>query len=167
MEDDVGEALSSGIRRVVIGHSGQRTAVVVSDGPAQVVSRREHASSTNIWAALVPAAVPAQGMPIDGAELHASGAPSGGVRFMIMDLEPGCVGKMHRTDTLDFVVCLEGEIEMIMPGSRVKLRAGDTLVQQSTEHAWSNPGEQRARLAITLVDAVPLGPEFPAPRMKS
>jgi quercetin dioxygenase-like cupin family protein len=163
----VSEDQNRDIRRVVIGHDGDRTAFVVSDGPARIVSRRENAASTTIWTALsVPAEVPGEGMPVDGAELHGSGSPPGGVRFMIMDLEPGCVGNMHRTNTLDFVVCLEGEIEMRMPGSSVRLRAGDTLVQQSTEHAWTNCGDRRARLAITLVDAKELGPEFPAARTK-
>jgi quercetin dioxygenase-like cupin family protein len=84
--------------------------------------------------------------------------------MMIMDLAPGASGNMHRTSTVDLVVCIEGEIEMLLADSSVSLKAGDVLIQQSTAHAWTNPGKSRARLAITLIDAVPLGPEFPPAR---
>jgi uncharacterized cupin superfamily protein len=55
------------------------------------------------------------------------------------------------------VICLEGEIEMDMDDSSVKLKAGDILVQRGTNHTWMNRGTVRARIAVVLVDAKPLG----------
>jgi quercetin dioxygenase-like cupin family protein len=52
---------------------------------------------------------------------------------------------------------LEGEIEMDMDRSTVKLKAGDVMVQRGTNHAWANRGKTRARVAFVLIDAVPLG----------
>jgi quercetin dioxygenase-like cupin family protein len=83
---------------------------------------------------------------------------------MIRDLLPGCRGAMHRTDTLDYVIAIEGEVEMLLDDSSVTLRAGDVLVQQGTIHAWTNRTDRHARLAIVLVDAQPLGEGFPTPR---
>jgi quercetin dioxygenase-like cupin family protein len=154
------------VRRIITGHTLDKRAVVVMDAIAGAVRSRGQSSSTTIWcAASVPAKVEAMGLSTDGASLHQeSGAPRNGLRFMTMDLGPGYVGKMHRTNTLDLVLCLEGVVKMLLTDSTVILKPGDTLIQQSTEHAWTNPGSQHARLAIFLVDAEPLGPGVPHAR---
>ena len=51
---------------------------------------------------------------------------------------------MHRTETIDYVIVLEGEIEMDMDGSTVRMKAGDLMVQRGTNHAWGQ-SQQRAR----------------------
>ena len=154
------------VRRVITGHSKDKQAIIAKEDVASTVNSRGQASSTTVWCVgSVPAKVEAEGIVVDGATLHPqSGAPANGLRLMVMDLAPGYSGKMHRTNTLDLVLCLEGEVEMLLPTSAVRLKPGDILVQQSTEHTWTNPGESPARLAIMLVDAVPLGPGFPAAR---
>jgi len=48
---------------------------------------------------------------------------------------------------------LEGEIDMLLDDSEVRLKAGDVLVQQATNHAWVNRGAQTCRMAFVLVDA--------------
>jgi uncharacterized cupin superfamily protein len=52
---------------------------------------------------------------------------------------------------------LEGEIDMDMDDSTVKMKAGDVMVQRGTNHAWANRSDKRARVAFVLIDAVPLG----------
>jgi uncharacterized cupin superfamily protein len=74
-----------------------------------------------------------------------------------MEFAPGIVSEMHRTETIDYVAVLEGEIDMDMDDSTVKLRAGDIMVQRGTHHAWVNRAAVPARLAIVLIDAKPLG----------
>ena len=37
------------------------------------------------------------------------------------------------------------------------MRAGDTLVQRGTNHAWSNRSDQPSLVAFVLVSAAPLG----------
>ena len=64
---------------------------------------------------------------------------------------------MHRTETVDYVIVIDGEIEMDMDDSTVKLKAGDIMVQRGTNHAWANRSGKRARVAFVLVDAEPLG----------
>jgi uncharacterized cupin superfamily protein len=58
---------------------------------------------------------------------------------------------------VDYVIAMEGEIEMDMDDSTVKLKAGDVMIQRGTNHAWANRGNKRARVAFVLVDAEPLG----------
>jgi len=154
------------VRRVVTGHDDHKKAKAIHDGIATNVSRRPLAASTTIWCTeAVPVSLPVQEGGEDmGARRINSGTPPNGTRLMIMDLLPGCQGAMHRTDTLDYVIAVEGEVEMLLDGSSVVLRAGDVLVQQGTIHAWTNRTDKHARLAIVLVDARPLGEGFPPAR---
>ena len=58
---------------------------------------------------------------------------------------------MHRTETIDYAIVLEGEITMVMDKEDVVLRAGDVLVQCGTNHAWSNRSKP-AVVAFVLID---------------
>jgi quercetin dioxygenase-like cupin family protein len=59
---------------------------------------------------------------------------------------------MHRTETVDYAIVLEGEITMLLDDSEVVLKAGDVLVQRGTNHAWSNRGTTPAKIAFILID---------------
>ena len=68
-------------------------------------------------------------------------------------MEPDAPG-MHTTDTIDFEVVLDGEVWLELDdGVEVHLRAGDTVVQNGTRHAWRNHGDTTARLAVFIVGA--------------
>jgi mannose-6-phosphate isomerase-like protein (cupin superfamily) len=60
---------------------------------------------------------------------------------------------MHRTDTVDYGIVLEGEIDMWLDEDDVHLRAGDVVVQQGTNHAWVNRSGAPCRMAFVLIDA--------------
>jgi mannose-6-phosphate isomerase-like protein (cupin superfamily) len=60
---------------------------------------------------------------------------------------------MHKTNTVDFLVIVSGEIWMLLDEGEVHLKAGDTCVQRGTLHAWSNRSDKPCLLAGTLVDA--------------
>ena len=59
---------------------------------------------------------------------------------------------MHRTETVDYAIVLEGEITMLLDDSEVVLGPGDVLVQRGTNHAWSNRGTTPAKIAFILID---------------
>jgi hypothetical protein len=61
----------------------------------------------------------------------------------------------HRTDTLDYVVVLQGEPILHLEEDDVSLKPFDTIIQRGTNHAWSNPGEAVAIAACVLIDALP------------
>lgn len=60
---------------------------------------------------------------------------------------------MQRTQTLDLCLILEGEITLILDTGEVHLKAGDTVVQRGTNHAWSNRSNRPCRIAISSHDA--------------
>ena len=82
--------------------------------------------------------------------------PPGGSRFSILDLEPGHhSAALHRTDTLDYVICLAGEPRMLLDQGAVPLSVGDVAIQCGANHGWANPGPGPARLAVVLIDGHP------------
>jgi naringenin degradation protein FdeH len=60
---------------------------------------------------------------------------------------------MHRTRSLDYVIIMSGEIDMLLDEGEVHLKAGDVLVQQATNHAWVNRGKEPCRVAFILMDS--------------
>ena len=59
---------------------------------------------------------------------------------------------MHRTRSLDYVIIMSGEIDMLLDDSEVHLKAGDVVVQQATNHAWVNRGNEVCRVAFVWID---------------
>ena len=144
------------IRRIVTGHDGQGKAVVWKDGAAtNRFSAVDKIVSTLVWST--------DATPFDytgdedmGARKLGIQPPPGGTRFSVIDIQPGNAPYMHRTDSVDFVVCLAGEIDMHLDGEAVvKMAAGDVMVQRGTNHAWVNRGRVPCRLAVVLVDGQP------------
>jgi quercetin dioxygenase-like cupin family protein len=60
---------------------------------------------------------------------------------------------MHRTDTVDYAVVLQGSITMLLDEEDVELSAGDVVVQNGTNHAWANRGHTPCLMAFVLIDA--------------
>jgi quercetin dioxygenase-like cupin family protein len=158
-----------GARRVVTGHGQDKAGAVMLDALADNIRVRPNASSTTVWCTEgFPVRMQSDGPGPDlGARAITTGTPPRGTRFMIMDLMPGCEGAMHRTDTLDYVAVLEGEVEMRLETSTITLRQGEVLVQQGTAHAWLNRSDKPARMAIVLIEAEPLGEGFPPGRKET
>ncbi len=59
---------------------------------------------------------------------------------------------MHRTETIDYAVILSGEITMILDDQDVHLKAGDTVVQCGTNHAWANRSGAVCEVLFVLID---------------
>jgi len=59
---------------------------------------------------------------------------------------------MHATKTVDYAICLEGEMVMIMDDSEVTMKAGDVMIQRGTNHAWANRGDKVCKMAFVLID---------------
>jgi len=143
-------------RRVVTGHDEQGRAVVVFDGPAPNVRHRPSGIvSTLLWTTEESPA------DISGTVDRAAGEigippPHHGSIFRVVDFPPaGPEGDpgMHRTRSIDYAVVLEGEIDLVLDDSTVRLHAGDVLVQRGTVHGWINRGTKRCRMAFILIDA--------------
>jgi mannose-6-phosphate isomerase-like protein (cupin superfamily) len=63
---------------------------------------------------------------------------------------------MHRTDTLDCLTCVRGEIYLVTDTDEVLMRPGDTVIIRGVNHAWSNRSSAPCLLVGTMTDAAPM-----------
>ncbi|WP_407715612.1 cupin domain-containing protein [Comamonas testosteroni] len=60
---------------------------------------------------------------------------------------------MHRTQSVDYGVVIEGELTLVLDsGTEVLLRPGSVVVQRGTNHAWANRSSRPCRMLFVLVD---------------
>ena len=171
------------IRRVVTGHDENGVAKVIMDSEATCILQRPNrpgVTLTNLWQHdCAPALMETHEDPVTGPLiLH---PPRNGAVFRIVQFDPedpevlatldgpsafAEMGAgtnvvkdarhpfMHRTDSLDYSIILTGEIYMLMDDEDILLKAGDVVVQQGTNHAWSNRGAEPCQIAFILNDAI-------------
>jgi len=140
-------------RRIVTGHDDAGRGRVVSDGPAPASrSVPDGASFHDMWVtSSSPARIaPTEPEPIRQGEVL--GPPSEGTRVRIVDMPPGARSPMHRTESIDYGVVLEGEITLVLDdGSATTVGPGDLVVQRGTDHAWENRSDGWTRILFVLV----------------
>lgn len=170
------------IRRVVTGDDAKGNSRVVEDAPAasvRNVAGRPGYRAVNVWRTeQTPAKITSldttsshQGIqpprngtilriidfppePQDESELKRQlDSTFGGIyKDALHDRRPGKHPGMHRTETVDYAIVLEGEIWAVMDEGETLLRAGDVLIQRGTNHAWANRSRKTARIAFVLID---------------
>ena len=59
---------------------------------------------------------------------------------------------MHRTETLDFIIVIEGRVRLLLDEEERVLGPGDVVVQRATNHAWHCVGDTPALLVAILID---------------
>ena len=172
--------MTMAVRRVVTGHHADGRSTVALDGAAPNVKQRQAGNgSTLLW---VTDEAPAKVSSSADRAAREIGVPPPrrGTIFRIAEFPPGVGGEVrdneavlrdfgigpdvtrghpprhpaiHRTRSLDYVVVLEGEIDLLLDDGDVRLKAGDVVVQQATNHAWINRGAATCRLAMVFIDA--------------
>ncbi|KAI1341250.1 hypothetical protein F5Y15DRAFT_28789 [Xylariaceae sp. FL0016] len=85
-------------------------------------------------------------------------ATKGGSVCRMVDFSPEYVCMMHRTQSLDFGIVMEGEVDLLLDdGTSTRMKRGDIAVQRATMHAWRNPSKDAwARMVFVLQDTKPL-----------
>jgi quercetin dioxygenase-like cupin family protein len=151
------EAFMMGVRRIVTGNNRDGLAVIKTDSviePEPLPGGR--AGFAKLW---VTNKSPADNNDeADGAALASGLTCPGGTVLRIVETAPGSASPMHKTNSIDYGIVLEGEIEMRLDsGAATRLKAGDVVIQRGTNHLWVNVGTGRARMAFVLVDAQVLG----------
>lgn len=148
-------------RRVVTGHDKSGVSVVISDDvvPVHRVMPQDGVGFYEIWQT---DAMPAPISPIEPSEptertLRVPPEPHG-TKIRINEFFPGFINDLgnqspiHRTESIDYGIVLEGEIVLVLDNSEVTLRAGDVVIQRGTDHAWANRTDKVCRVAFILVD---------------
>src|SRR5437016_13012837 len=140
------------VRRVITGHDANGKAIVKIDEVSKnAASGRPGATACNIWTT--------EGFPAnnDGAAdegLRKAGTTlENGTIFRIIEFAPGLAARNHRTDSIDYIVVIKGEIDMELDDSVVHLKAGDVLVQRGPIHNWVNRGTEACFLAVIHIAA--------------
>ena len=147
------------IRRIVTGTDENGRSCFESDGAASNV-----VGFDELWQSTA-------GDPLASAA-GASGPPArlepapGGSSWRVFDLPPDEVvaaylasqnvpeveaSGFHRTDTLDYVMILDGEVTLELDRGSVKLGPGDCVVQRATRHAWRNQSGRPVKMAVVMI----------------
>jgi len=59
---------------------------------------------------------------------------------------------MHRTETVDYALVLEGEVYAVLDDEERLMKQGDFLVQRGTNHSWANRSEMPCKMLFVLID---------------
>ncbi len=59
---------------------------------------------------------------------------------------------MHRTESIDYGIVIEGEMTLVLDDSEVLLQPGSVVVQRGTNHAWANRSGKPCRMLFILID---------------
>jgi hypothetical protein len=135
------------IRRVVTGHNDKNVARVIMDGPA--INHKGGASgatSTLIWSTDTNPADCSIGENIEdlGARVIGTPPPENGSRFAVITFPPGNPGRMHRTETIDYVIVISGRFHCPAQGRR---RHGPARHQPCLGQPVEQAGTGRVRSA--------------------
>ena len=170
------------VRRIVTGVNAAGRSCIVSDVlfPTTAVTPGEPVR-VGLWTTeSAPASNDGIRDPVpDGVILRTAPAHRGGSVIRITDIAPDARGAygpdelvrrgckttpersarhpgFHATDTVDYAICLEGEVWAVLDEGETLMRPGDVLIQRGTYHAWSNRSDRICRMAFILIDAEPL-----------
>jgi quercetin dioxygenase-like cupin family protein len=140
-------------RRIVTGHDASGKSVVLSDAPSPKTTDIGTAAFHEVWVTTqTPAPIPATEPEPTDIPIRVP-PPSGGVMIRFTDQAPGAESPMHRTETVDVGVVLEGETWLLLDdGSETRVGVGDVVVQRGTNHAWANRSDQPVRMLFVLID---------------
>jgi hypothetical protein len=173
------------VRRVLTGHDAEGRSMIISDGLAPNVKEMKPTfpglALTDLWE--TKGAPASNEGSADAAErpVHLE-PPKNGTIVRIVEFPPDstrpqdsdthagfkAIGAghaqdrksadpmMHRTQTVDYIIVLKGEIYAIMDKGETLLRAGDVLIQRGTNHSWSVRGNEPCIIAAILVNSRPL-----------
>ena len=151
------------LKRLITTHNDTSQAVIHSDEPFawQPYDSNNMAFSVVYTTSSFPPDLNADADVKAHTSLMAKGTglvnPNGTV-IRCVDFAPGYRCGMHRTQSLDYGIVLEGEIEMVLDsGERRDMKRGDVAVQRATQHQWVNRSETEwARMMFVLQDCKPL-----------
>lgn len=70
--------------------------------------------------------------------------------------ELGAIPGMHRSDSLDYEIILQGKVDIVLEGgSRRTLNPGSCLIMGGVMHAWENIYDEPCIYAVVVVGARP------------
>lgn len=154
-------------RRVITGHDSEGKAIIIADD-LLVGTLREtdkaggdrRLSGIELWGTATSpvdnsdAALETQKRGWLGHTLEGKGHRS---MFRIGKFPPGHIAPMHRTESIDYAILIEGECDLLLDsGEATRLHAGDVVIQRGTMHSWVTRGDKPSTWIFILLDADPV-----------
>jgi mannose-6-phosphate isomerase-like protein (cupin superfamily) len=149
------------VRRIVTGNNAQGRSYFVSD---------EEIAEMYVWQSMQAPAQLGEGVALLPSTAPRIEPPAGGSKVTRVEMEPWAKMKeifakgdmhgldsegFHRTATIDYIMLVSGEVDLILDEGRTTVRAGDLVVQRNTNHAWHNMGETPVDFWGVMVSLLP------------
>jgi mannose-6-phosphate isomerase-like protein (cupin superfamily) len=170
------------MRRIVTGHNDNGKSIVTIDGPPARSIGEDVGGLFELWNTDGNAIITTDVIDRADDEIILS-PPSGGTKFRYFQINPLPEGvpedmlqeiaadafekvgaahhrvdtskhpAMHKTETVDYIILLQGDVTLILDEEEVDIKPFDVVVQRGTNHAWVNNGTEPALLIAVLIDS--------------
>ena len=170
------------MRRIVTGHNEEGRSVITLDGPPARSIGEDVGGLFELWNTDGNNIISTDNVDRADADIILS-PPIGGTKFRYFQINPLPEGvpdemmqeiaadafekigaahhrvdtskhpAMHKTDTIDYIILLKGDVTLILDEEEVSLKPFDVVIQRGTNHAWINNGSEPALLIAVLIDS--------------
>ena len=170
------------MRRIVTGHNGNGKSIVAIDGPPARSIGEDVGGLFELWNTDGNEVISTDVIDRADDEIILS-PPVGGTKFRYFQINPLPEGvpedmlqeiaadafekvsaahhrvdtskhpAMHKTETVDYIILLQGDVTLILDEEEVDIKPFDVVVQRGTNHAWVNNGTEPALLIAVLIDS--------------
>ena len=170
------------MRRIITGHNENGKSIITLDGPPARSIGEDVGGLFELWNTDGYEVISSDVIDRADDEIILS-PPSGGTKFRYFQINPLPEGlpedmlqeiaadafekvgaahhrvdttkhpAMHKTETVDYIILLKGDVTLILDEEEVDLKPFDVVVQRGTNHAWVNNGTEPALLIAVLIDS--------------
>jgi quercetin dioxygenase-like cupin family protein len=168
-------------RRVVTGHDADGNAVIRSDGePDATIRANGFVVATWLWLDGTASTVDDGGDEPDGPVrlepppgggsvriIRFPGARDGGGDWIRVEGDDPEQPGMHATDTLDFMVVVDGRIVLGLDDGEHELGAGDVVIQRGNRHRWRVAGDDPCTYVVCMLRPDPTAAEPSEPQQRA
>ena len=170
------------MRRIVTGHNGNGKSIVAIDGPPARSIGEDVGGLFELWNTDGNEVISTDVIDRADDEIILS-PPVGGTKFRYFQINPLPEGvpedmlqeiaadafekvgaahhrvdtskhpAMHKTETVDYIILLKGDVNLILDEEEIDIKPFDVVVQRGTNHAWVNNGTEPSLLIAVLIDS--------------
>jgi len=170
------------VRRIITGHNEDGKSVITIDGPPARSIGEDVGGLFELWNTDGNDIISTDSVDRADDEIILS-PPEGGTKFRYFQINPLPEGvpeemmqeiaadafkkigaahhrvdtskhpAMHKTETIDYIILLKGDVTLILDEEEVDLKPFDVVIQRGTNHAWVNNGDNPALLIAVLIDS--------------
>ena len=170
------------MRRIITGHNQHGKSIITLDGPPARSIGEDVGGLFEIWNTDGSDIISTDKIDRADEDILLS-PPSGGTKFRYFQINPLPEGvpdammqeiaadafekigaahhrvdtkkhpAMHKTETIDYIILLQGDVTLILDEEEIDLKPFDVVVQRGTNHAWVNNGDKPALLIAILIDS--------------